>query len=942
MSGADDARASEKVSRWMDPVNVWQPHAAIRPGPPVGSAAVMQKAPAGDARVPAAWERGRVAIMVETGVYGDISASVSTYANDLADVGFSSVVVTISGNAEYLRDTLITLYNEPDSLVGTVLIGELPYVIFEMMQDFGWGPEYEDFPCDLYFMDMDGIWEDIADDGEVQPDNGKLDTWLGETSVEIWASRLRTANLAELGSETDLLNNFFTRNHTLRWDLLNNLHTGLVYDDDDWAGEGPEDAACLEAFFGMGNVTMIVDPEATTASDYINQRLTAAYQLDLIRSHGSPGGHGFYENNMQDFQWVSKDEYPLHDPAAVFFSFFVCSGCDFASSGYLGGTAVFNPEGSALLAWGSTKTGGMTDDHFMYDRMAIGECVGEGFKDWFNQMKDLPYAPRWYYGMVLIGDGSITEYPVDCNNNFIADDSEIPVSCGGSCTVDCDPDCNCNGIPDACEVPDCNDNTVPDECEIPVSCGGLCTADCDPECNCNGIPDACEVDCNSNGVPDDCDIEGSTSEDCQPNGIPDECDIVGGGGVLVNEDFEDGLVPPGWTATGTFQITDQCGAEHAYCGGSYWAYAGDTVTCSYGNNELGDLTAPPVLLGYGGSELRFCSRLESEEDWDFGRVLVNGTVAWEESGGSAEWEEHLVDLGAFAGQTVTVTFQFESDSGISGTLGWQVDNVNLFSESLDSNGNGIPDDCEIRRPEPWEYAEYGGWCDQDSDCWGPSETVAYCVPAPGGDYPGVCYAPANRYISIARHPEQAENTARRITLQGGAGQWWVGSPTHNAVENMYFAGASSTSVYAGVDAGEWLDGDWPDVVHVKGCEIAPGYTYEVQAIQFGSDEADEGSYSEVLELRTASVWGDIVSTCYFDHCLPPTGAVTEPSIDDVLAVVNAFTGVRNAPLPWMDVDPVYADGEPEGLWALIGDVLAIVNAFSGQSYPGNGPLGCTP
>jgi hypothetical protein len=153
---------------------------------------------------------------------------------------------------------------------------------------------------------------------------------------------------------------------------------------------------------------------------------------------------------------------------------------------------------------------------------------------------------------------------------------------------------------------------------------------------------------------------------------------------------------------------------------------------------------------------------------------------------------------------------------------------------------------------------------------------------------------------------------------------------------MYFASVSPTSVYAGID----FAGDWPDVIHVKGCEIAPNQTYEVQAILFGSDESGEYNYSEVLPLKTAPVWGDIVSSCVFDHCLPPTGAVTEPSIDDVLAVVNAFTGIRNAPLPWMDVDPVFADGEPEGLWALIGDVLVIVNAFTGDPYPGWGPLAC--
>jgi hypothetical protein len=59
------------------------------------------------------------------------------------------------------------------------------------------------------------------------------------------------------------------------------------------------------------------------------------------------------------------------------------------------------------------------------------------------------------------------------------------------------------------------------------------------------------------------------------------------------------------------------------------------------------------------------------------------------------WPELVVDLAAFAGELATITFQFESDVGISGTLGWQVDNVHLFSESLDPNGNGIPDDCEL-------------------------------------------------------------------------------------------------------------------------------------------------------------------------------------------------------------------------------------------------------
>ncbi|MGB2984261.1 MAG: hypothetical protein WBE26_00115 [Phycisphaerae bacterium] len=637
---------------------------------------------------------------------------------DLAEIGFSSVTITISGNAEYLRNSLITLYNEPESLAGAVLIGELPYIIYEMNQDWGSGEEYEDFPCDFYFMDMDGIWEDVLDDLPVQPDNDKLDTWSGDTSVEIWVSRLRTGNLTSLGSETDLLNTYFARNHTIRWDLLNHSHVGLVYPDDDWEGMGAEDTSCLESVIGTGNVVTITDPEATTASDYISQRLTADYHLDLIRSHGSPGGHGFYEAGHTVFDWVSKDEYTSHDPAAVFFSFFVCSGCDYATSGYLGGTAVFNPEGSGLLAWGSTKTGGMWDDHYMYDRIAAGDCVGEGFKHWFNQVKDSPYAPEWWYGMVLIGDGSVGTYPMDCNNNGLPDESEIPVSCGGSCTENCDPDCNCNGIPDECDVPDCNDNTIPDECEIPVSCGGLCTVDCDPDCNCNSIPDECEPDCNDNTIPDDCDITTGASDDCNANDVPDECDVTGGG-VLLDEKFESGL-PAGWTTTGTFQIANQCGAPHPNCGGSLWAYAGHTATCTYGDDESGELIAPAVTLGYGLSELRFCSRIETELDWDLGLVWVNSTLVWEDSGGSGEWEEQIIDLRSFAGQTVTITFQFASDGWISGTLGWEVDNVYLISGTPDCQPNGIPDECDIESGTSEDIDEDG----IPDECKAPIPTVS--------------------------------------------------------------------------------------------------------------------------------------------------------------------------------------------------------------------------
>jgi hypothetical protein len=278
-----------------------------------------------------------------------------------------------------------------------------------MNQDWGSGSQYEDFACDIYFMDMDGEWLDELNDGAVQPNNGKLDIWLDSNGLEIWVSRMRTDNLSSLGSETDLLNNYLARNHALRINLLNNSLTGLVYNDDDWEYMASDDMDNLELVFGSGNIVTVSDPEATTAADYISQRLTANYHLDLIRSHGSPASHGFYRDGRTHFDYVLRDNYISSDPTAVFFSLYVCSGCDYATSNYLGGITVFNPEANGLLAWGSTKTGGMWVDEYLYSRIAAGRPVGEAFKYWFNQVRIYysSYAPRYWYGMVLIGDASL-------------------------------------------------------------------------------------------------------------------------------------------------------------------------------------------------------------------------------------------------------------------------------------------------------------------------------------------------------------------------------------------------------------------------------------------------------------------------------------------------------------------------------------------------------
>ncbi len=360
---------------------------------------------------------------------------------------------------------------------------------------------------------------------------------------------------------------------------------------------------------------------------------------------------------------------------------------------------------------------------------------------------------------------------VDCNGNGIPDICDI--SCGetdGMCDVDgCGLgfDCDGNGILDECDTDncpvgnptcsDCNWNYKLDECDLTDCTPGDHACD---DCNVNSVPDQCDLDpgdpdrngevsrdCNTNDIPDECDVDpgdpdgnGEVSPDCNSNDYPDWCDLTGGG-VVVDEDFEDGL-PEGWTATGVFQITDQCGAAHPDCGGTLWAYAGHTGACFYTDDLLGEITLPPVTLGVGISEVRFCSGIETEEDYDFGRVLANDVIVWEDSGGNGQWQERVADLSSLAGQTVSIVFEFSSDASVSGQLGWLVDNITVISGSGDCQANDVPDDCDVDPADPDGNGHYSA----DSP---PNGTPDECEMAP----PAVPDAPPdnvakNRFVSF--------------------------------------------------------------------------------------------------------------------------------------------------------------------------------------------------
>ena len=110
------------------------------------------------------------------------------------------------------------------------MIGDLPVAYYEMSDDFN--NKYSQFPSDLYYMDLDGGFDDIDQDGLF--DNHRA-TKLGNEQPDIALGRLRASPLAGTwGTEAALVNNYLAKLHDYRIGKLSAPERALAFQDDDW------------------------------------------------------------------------------------------------------------------------------------------------------------------------------------------------------------------------------------------------------------------------------------------------------------------------------------------------------------------------------------------------------------------------------------------------------------------------------------------------------------------------------------------------------------------------------------------------------------------------------------------------------------------------------------------------------------------------------------
>ena len=324
---------------------------------------------------------------------------IKTYAEDVhAIYGYGVYVDEVSTNSpEQLKSVII---NHQNNLCGVVLIGDFVACMHEISNDHNqYG--YRRWPCDLFYMDLDGMWLD-------SDSNGIYDNHTGNVAPEIYLARLSANGLSALGNESSLIRKQLVKSHSFWWDSsFFHQDTALNYINRDWVYSSP--ASDISHVFSTNVVDDIkygID-SCFSKADYLSRINQPQYGFTYLAAHSSHILHQFPDGNLDVLQ--IKD-IPSNNYA---YNLFCCSALNWLATNmynaYLGGTYLFN-DGKTLAIIGSTKTGSMQGRKYFHNQFSQ-KNIGAAFHYWWNHYYSTNYhsdnAVSWSYGMTILGDPTI-------------------------------------------------------------------------------------------------------------------------------------------------------------------------------------------------------------------------------------------------------------------------------------------------------------------------------------------------------------------------------------------------------------------------------------------------------------------------------------------------------------------------------------------------------
>jgi hypothetical protein len=344
---------------------------------------------------PMAVDKELVLVLIEKSLMPALNASISQYVDDLEVTGYN--VKVFKGSWSDPPSVRMLLNRERNNfLVGAILVGDIVEAWYEILNGpASWG--IQEFPTDLFYMDLDGSWTDSdADD--------MYDGHTGNVAPEIWVGRLMPSTL---GDELSLLRNYFRKNHDYRTGDLTLPHKALVYVDEDWNFWSHGWNASVAQVYPDSTLVNDESGNNVNKADYMN-RLTEDHEWIHVGVHSGSASHWFKVDGRFPYDQIfHTTEMEAIDPHCHFYNLWACSNSRFTRPYCMGSMYAFT-DTYGLLSIGSTKTGGMINPDSFYTPLAKNVTIGSAFRQWFD---DEGEANRnWTYGMVILGDPTLTTH----------------------------------------------------------------------------------------------------------------------------------------------------------------------------------------------------------------------------------------------------------------------------------------------------------------------------------------------------------------------------------------------------------------------------------------------------------------------------------------------------------------------------------------------------
>jgi hypothetical protein len=215
----------------------------------------------------------KINLLINEEIYPEITTSLNQYIQDISLLGYNPEIHTINGGTpEIIKLWIKTQYQSGST--GIVMIGDITAAWAEISGS--------QFPCDLYYMDLDGEWTDTNNDGvfdQHEPGDGDM-------APELYVGRIYATSLT-YENEATMLNDYFSKVHSYRNGTLTQPWHGLEYVDEDWYTMDVH----LDNIYGE-DVDRYDYGYFTTGQDFI-EKMAEGHHFVQVCAHSFPGGHHF-------------------------------------------------------------------------------------------------------------------------------------------------------------------------------------------------------------------------------------------------------------------------------------------------------------------------------------------------------------------------------------------------------------------------------------------------------------------------------------------------------------------------------------------------------------------------------------------------------------------------------------------------------------------------